>query len=106
MAQVRKPVHKLYLDTNSTNITTSAWVEVDASIDEPASAVELFNGSGRLLKLALGAAASEVEIPYYLSPGGSSILVSLYDFPKGSRLSVRAVDATASSGLIVFNFFA
>ena len=102
---IRKPVSRAYLDTASTNITTSAWVEAIASTGQPASGIEIFNGTGRLLEIAIGAAASEVAMEYYISPGGSPAIIPLFDFAKGVRISLKAVDATADVGLIVYNFF-
>ncbi len=102
---VRKPVAREYLDTASTNVTTGAWVEIIASTSEPASGVEIFNGTGRLLEIALGAVASEVAIPYYIPPGGSADNLPLFDFPKSVRVSVKAVDVNATTGLIILNFF-
>lgn len=86
---------------SSTNVTTAAWVQLDASLDNETTAVEIFDSSGSVLKLAIGASGQEVELPFYILPGGNG-RVSLL-LPKGKRLSIRAVDTSATSGQLVIN---
>jgi hypothetical protein len=102
----QKPVHKVRLDYGSTNVGIGAWVAVVASMPVPACGVELFNASGSTLKISTGAIGLEdaSELPYYVLPGGSSILLPL-EFSSGQRLSVRAVDVVANVGSLVMNFF-
>ena len=99
-------VAKLRHSFVATNITTAAWVEVIAALAQPCSAVEIYNSSGSIIKLALAAAAAEDanEVPYYVLPNGSSILLPM-SWSKGARLAARAVDASATSGDLIFNFF-
>lgn len=103
----RNPVYKFMLTLSSTNITTAAWLQLVASMPVPTGAVEIFNGSNSIIKISSGAAGLEnaSELPYYVLPGGSSILLPI-EFAKGSRLSAKAADVTADVGSIVFNFFA
>lgn len=86
---------------SSTNVTTAAWVELDASLDNEATTLEIFDSSGSVLKLALGASGQEVELPYYITPGGNGRVTVL--LPKGKRLSIRAVDTNATAGQLVIN---
>jgi hypothetical protein len=90
----------------STNVNTTAWVEIIASLDTPASYVEVFNSSGAILKLSTGAAAAEddSEIAYYILPNGSAIMLPM-EFGNGQRISARAIDANATVGSLVLNFF-
>jgi hypothetical protein len=103
----RKPVAKFRHSYVATNVTTGAWVQIIASNAQPCSAVEIFDSSGRTMKISLGAAADENahEVPYYIIPGGSSILLPI-EIAKGKRISAKAVDADATVGALVFNFFA
>jgi hypothetical protein len=77
-----------------------------AATTEPCSAIEIFSGSGSIIKVSLGAAGLEYasEIPYYITPGGSSILLPI-EIKKGTRISAKAVDTTANVGTLVINFF-
>jgi hypothetical protein len=84
----------------STNVTTSAYVELDAALDENSRYAEIFDSSGSLLKLAIGAAGSEVDI-LDIIPGGNG-LVPL-KLPKGARLAIKAVDASATTGRLNIN---
>lgn len=91
----------IFLDTSSTNVTSSAYVQLVASTAAAATWVNVFNGSAQPLVLAVGASSSEVDkigIPASGSTGG----VNLY-IPAGSRLSVKSKGSTASSGLLIVN---
>lgn len=103
---VTKPIYKFRHSYVSTNVTTAAWVEIITAMPVPASAVEIFDGSGRIIKLALGAAGDEDsnELDYYIIPGGSSILLPV-EFARTKRVAAKAVDANATTGSLVFNFF-
>jgi len=102
---IRVPVQKAYIDMSSTNVTTSAYVTLISSLSYGVSAMELFNPSAATMKIAIGTAGSEVDMNYYVLPGGSAFLIPL---PAGhsQRVSIRAVDQTAASGLFVINCFA
>lgn len=98
-----KPVAKAILDFAVTNVTTAAYVEMVASTNKPCSALEIFNGGGSILKIALGAAASEVDMNYYILPGGSQIILPI-EIPHSTRISLKAVDTNSMAGSIVLNF--
>ena len=102
----RKPVGKLRHSYSSTNVTTGAWVEISSSVPAAATAMEIFDSSGSIMKLAFAASGQEDsnEFNYYIIPGGSSILLPA-EVAKGVRLAARAVDANATSGDLVINFF-
>lgn len=103
----RKPVEKFSLSTSVTNVTTGAWVQLSAATTKPASFMEVFNQTTKILILAVGAPGSEVELPLFVYPGISSQIVPFDSMiPKGSRLSVRAVDATANTGYLLLNMYA
>lgn len=84
-------------DYTGTNVTTSAYVQLTASTSDDISRLHVFDSSGQALVLAVGAAASEVD-QFYIPPGGiDSIDLAI---PSGSRISIKAVSATASSGAL------
>jgi len=100
-----KPVAKEGHSFAATNVTTAAYVTVVAATSQPCSFLEIFNGGGSILKLAIGAVGSEVDMPFYITPGSSSFLVPI-EIPKNVRLSLKAVDANSTTGYIILNFFA
>jgi hypothetical protein len=98
-AKANAPVRN---DYTSTNVTTAAYVQLVASTSNDASQIEIFDSSGQTLVLAVGAAASEVD-QINIFPGGNG-RVPLF-IPSGSRVSIKAVSATASVGEIDINFY-
>lgn len=106
MRAPRRPVGKHRHNFASTNVNTGAWVEIIDDLAKPCSYVEVFNSSGSVLRLSTGAAAAEddSEISYYVLPNGSPIMLPL-EFGNGARISARAVDANATVGSLIFNFF-
>lgn len=78
-----------------TNVTTGAWVELIASTAAAATEIQLFDSSGQTLELGIGGSGSESRV-LIVSPGGNGAVP--LSIPSGSRLSVRAISATASVG--------
>lgn len=89
-------------DYTGTSVTTGAYVELVSSSSADINRMSVFDSSGETLKIAVGAAASEVD-QFNIFPGGNGI-VDLF-IPSGSRISVRAVSATASVGELNINCF-
>jgi hypothetical protein len=85
-----------------TNVTTSAYVELDAALNANVSAIEIFDSSGETLLLALGAASGEVDT-LFIMPGGNGFLNCA--LPKGARLSVKAVSGNATTGELTINLW-
>jgi len=85
----------------STPVTTASWVEVIHSLTNPVGRITVFDSSGQTLQLGLGTSGNEVQM-LIIPPGGG-------DFPltisAGSRVSIRAVSASATSGENDINFF-
>jgi hypothetical protein len=104
MGYPARPVQTIRNDYTSTNVTTSAYVELDSSLNGSVRALDVFDSSGRVLLLAIGAAGSEID-QLMIPPGGLSGLVHFYA-EKGNRLSIKAVDASATSGQLVINLYA
>jgi len=100
-SEVRNPVLKLRNVYSSTNVLTSAWVQLDADIDSSIKELEIFDSSGETMKLGIGAAGSEVDL-VQIPPGGNEHRVPAY-LSEGIRLAIRAVSANATVGEIVIN---
>lgn len=97
---------KLAVNFVSTPVTTAAWVQVDAALDNPFVAVEILNTSNAVLKMSTGAAAAEdaSELLYYILPG-KSMMVPL-EGAKGKPLSLKAVGSVdADIGDLYINYF-
>lgn len=84
----------------STNVTTSAYVTLVSSTPAT-SKLEITDTSGQLLKFAIGAAGSEIDICTCAVSG--TVIVPFY-IPEGQRLSIKAVNATANTGYNAVSF--
>jgi hypothetical protein len=89
-------------DYSSTNVTTGAYVELIASTAFAVKKMQIFDSSGQTLKIATGAAASEVD-RFLVFPGGNGDVE--ITIPAGTRISIRAVSASATVGEISINLF-
>ena len=89
-------------DYSSTNVTTGAWVELIASTASEINELSIFDSSGETLELGTGAAASETRL-MLIFPGGNGR--EPVQIPSGTRVSIRAVSATASVGELDINFY-
>lgn len=89
-------------DYTSTNVTTSAYVQLIASTANTANSIEIFDSSGQTLFLATGAAASEVNQVYIIPGGNGRIPLKI---AAGTRISIKAVSATANTGEIDINLY-
>lgn len=86
----------------TTNVTTSSYVTIVASTVAPFSSLFICDSSGHFLKIAIGAAGSEVDLTGV--PYNSCFDVQLGKLiSAGSRISVKALDATATSGGIMIS---
>lgn len=102
---VKKVTGIISLVTSSTNITTSAYVQLSASLANTVEAIQYYNGSTSTLVLAVGSAGNEVD-KVLVGPGLSVVIPTEGIWPKGTRMSVKAIDATASSGVLAINLVA
>lgn len=100
---VRVPVLTVRYNA-TTPITTSAWQQITAALTKPASAVEIFNGSGSILQIARGAAAAEIAFPYTIPPGTLTTVLP-FEFSNNSRITMKAVDQDTTEGYVILNFF-
>lgn len=102
LAAGRSKVSIVRNDYSSVNVTTSAYTQLIASTSAQINKIQIFDSSGQTMVLAVGAAASEVD-QIYIFPGGNGDVELL--IPAGSRVSVKAVSATADSGELIINCF-
>jgi len=84
----------------SGNVTTSAYTELFASTAAQFSKIQILDTSGQILKIAIGASGSELDI--CTTPVTGSIVVP-YTVGIGSRISIRAVNADATTGYNVIS---
>ena len=92
----------LALDTSSTNITSAAYVQLIASSSAASTYVNIFNGSGSILQLATGAAASETPV-LVIPPGGVEANLAI---AASTRISVRrypSVSTDMTSGFFTID---
>jgi len=89
-------------DYASTPVTTGAYVQLIASTTSATSEIEIFDSSGQTMVLAVGGSGSEVD-QLNIFPGGNGRVPLL--IPAGSRVSVKAVSATANVGEIDINLY-
>lgn len=94
------PVLSLYA---STPVTSGAYVQLIASTTSAANALEIFDSSGQALYFATGAAASEVN-QFIIYPGGNGRIP--FTIAAGTRISIKAVNTSATSGQIILNLYA
>lgn len=89
----------LSINTASTSITTGAYVQLTASSPIPTSSLVIANTTTSILKFAIGASGSEVD--YAPIPQSSYLVLPLNKLlPAGTRISLEAISATASSGYV------
>ncbi len=77
------------------NVTTSAYTTIIASTAISTKALQICDTSTKVVKLATGAASSEIDICTVMVSG---CVVVPYFVRPGTRLSIKAVDATATTG--------
>jgi hypothetical protein len=88
---------------SSTNVTTSAYVTLVSSTPIPTTQIIVCDNSGHILKIASGAPGSEVDL--FTVALSACIDIQLgAAIPASTRLSIRAIDATASSGFNTVSF--
>ena len=90
-------------DYSSTSVTTGAWVELIASTTDEVRALGVFDSSGQVLELGIGAAGSEVR-KFLIFPGGNGRADGVR-IASGSRISIKAVDGDASAGFLAINLY-
>lgn len=85
----------------TTNVTTGAYVQLVAAAPISCAKLEICDTSGKLLKLATGAAGSERDIA---TVAANACIVVPYFVPVGTRISIEAIDASATTGYNLLSF--
>jgi len=98
-AQANAPVVTSY---SSTNVTSAAYVQLVASTTSAANMIEIFDSSGVALYFATGSAGSEVN-QFVIYPGGNGPVN--FAIAASTRLSVKAVSTSATSGTGIINLY-
>lgn len=99
---VSTPVARYRIATGTTNITTSAYVEVAANVSTEVIMASIYNGTSSPLSVALGAAGAEIDT-VYVPP--SSFFNYPFHFSSATRIAVKSLSGTASSGDLIINLF-
>lgn len=95
------PNNVIRLSTSSTNVTTSAYVQLSASTPIGTAKLVITNNTSSTLSFATGASGSEVQLVAVLPTSQLVVdLGSINIMPAGTRLSVIAIDASATTGFI------
>lgn len=82
---------------SATNVTTSAYVTLVSSTPIRSTEFIVCDNSGHILKIASGAPGSEIDL--FTVALNACIDIQLgAAIPASTRLSIRAIDATANSG--------
>lgn len=92
----------LYFPYSGTPVTTAAYVEIIASTTAITNRMYIQDTSGSMLILAVGAAGVEVPL-VYVQAGGFGFPIDL-TIAAGARVSLKALDSTASSGAFLATF--
>jgi len=87
------------LDYSSSNVGTGAWVQVDSSTAAVFNLINIFSSCANTLELGTGAAASETRV-LLIPPGGLDSPTPLA-IAAGTRLSVRSIAGTCTTGSLV-----
>lgn len=98
-----QPIYSIRVDYGTDPVTTAAYEEIVASLPQTAELIEIFDGGGRAMSLAVGAPGQEVE-KIKIPPGGNSVPLPIF-FSSLSRISIKALGADAESGELVINFY-
>jgi len=96
----RSKVAILRNNNSSTNITSAAYVQLTASTGALINKLQIFLSSDASLYLAVGAGGAEID-QIYIFPGGNGDVE--LTIAAGSRISVKAVSTSATSGELLIN---
>lgn len=97
-------VDKVIHNYGSSPVGDGAYVQVKASTAAAASKLQIFDSTGEIIIIALGAAASEVDY-LYVTPGGNGLID--VDIPAGTRVSIKKAETgtlSDSTTRMVINF--
>lgn len=90
------------LDYATTNVTNSAYVTLDASLSSSYGHLCIVDTSTQLMKIATGSAGSEVDLCAFQG-NGSPVVIPVY-LIQGVRISVRAINTSATTGYLSVSY--
>lgn len=103
-ADNESPLATIRLGYSTSNVTTSAYTQLSSSLPNFVRKVQVFDSSGQVMQLALGASGAEVPMNWVIMPGGQSDIIPMMA-AQGQRLSIKAVSGTANAGEIDLNLY-
>lgn len=92
------------LSASSTNIPTGSYVALSAITPIACTQVELVNTTASIVVFAIGAAGSEVDLVAVGPSMERTINIGLNVMPVGSRVSLHAIGANATTGYVAMSF--
>jgi len=91
-----------YVDTSSTNVTSSAYVNAITSTSDVAKSVSVYNGSTSAMVLAISTGGGAYADKLLISPSGWTPVMKLF-IPAGASVGLKSKGATASTGVVLIN---
>lgn len=91
-----------YLDTSSTNVTSSAYANVLTSTSDQAKSISVYNGSTTSMILAVAPSGGSYTDKILVGPSGWTPVTKLY-IPAGASVGVKSKGSTISSGVVLIN---
>jgi hypothetical protein len=82
-------------------VTTLAYTEVVAAVASALKGLDIVDTSGQTMVVAFGALGAEVD-QFYIIPGGQNFPIRKA-IPAGTRITIKAVSATADEGEFTAN---
>jgi len=95
----------LYTDSGTgvtVTFTTSAWLQLVASLSQAVNFIEIFDSTGFTARLGTGAAASEADLLLDVPGGNGHIPVFI---AAGTRISLRPLTTPPAGSEVVINFY-
>lgn len=98
------PTTQIQQKNVTTNVTTSTWGTLVSSLQKEVGYVDVYNSStsGTLI-LGVGAVGSEYNALYIPASTARTFPLTIH---RNSRVSVKALNATVSTGELILNFIA
>ena len=90
----------VYRDYVANNVTMAAWSEIIASTSDIITDWSVFDSSGEVLELGVGAIGLEARFAL-VQPGGGDPFK--HQLPAGSRITIRAITDNVTSGYLAVN---
>lgn len=93
-------LHTIVYDYSDAAVTSATYVQIEDDLPVTAKKLQIFDSSGVPLYLATGASTAEVNKMVIVPGGNGNIEVALAE---NVRLTIKAVDDSATAGLLIIN---